>query len=52
MADRKSQIPRLIQRLTFNPGSTMAADPGAISHIIITTNLACAAGMLAAPILA
>ena len=24
----------------FNPGSTMAADPGAISHIVITTNTA------------
>ncbi len=32
----------------FNPGSTMAADPGSISHIVVTTNLACAAGMLAA----
>jgi Amt family ammonium transporter len=25
----------------FNPGSTMAADPRAISHIAMTTNLAC-----------
>ncbi len=32
----------------FNPGSTMAADPGAISHIIVTTNLAAAAGALMA----
>lgn len=32
----------------FNPGSTMAADPGAISHIVVTTNLAAAAGALAA----
>jgi Amt family ammonium transporter len=32
----------------FNPGSTMAADPGAISHIIVTTNLAAAAGALVA----
>lgn len=24
----------------FNPGSTMAADPGAISHIVVTTNMA------------
>ncbi|MGQ0645103.1 MAG: ammonium transporter [Elusimicrobiota bacterium] len=32
----------------FNPGSTMAADPGAISHIVNTTNLAAAAGLLAA----
>ncbi|GAV31023.1 MAG: ammonium transporter [Anaerosomatales bacterium] len=32
----------------FNPGSTMAADPGAISHIVVTTNLAAATGALAA----
>lgn len=32
----------------FNPGSTMAADPGAISHIVNTTNLAAAAGLLTA----
>lgn len=32
----------------FNPGSTMAADPDAISHIIVTTNLAAAAGALVA----
>ncbi|MBI4396337.1 MAG: ammonium transporter, partial [Elusimicrobia bacterium] len=32
----------------FNPGSTMAADPGAISHIANTTNLAGAAGLLTA----
>jgi Amt family ammonium transporter len=32
----------------FNPGSTMAADPGAISHIVVTTNLAAAAGALSA----
>jgi Amt family ammonium transporter len=36
----------------FNPGSTMAADPGAISRIVITTNLACAAGMISATALA
>lgn len=30
----------------FNPGSTMAADPNAISHIVITTNMACIAGIL------
>lgn len=30
----------------FNPGSTMAADVNAISRIIITTNLAAAAGIL------
>jgi len=32
----------------FNPGSTMAADPGAISHIVNTTNLAGALGILTA----
>jgi len=32
----------------FNPGSTMAADPGAISHILNTTNLAGAIGLLTA----
>jgi Amt family ammonium transporter len=32
----------------FNPGSTMAADPGAISHIVVTTNMAAAMGLLAA----
>ena len=32
----------------FNPGSTMAADPAAISHIVITTNMACAAALLSA----
>jgi ammonium transporter, Amt family len=32
----------------FNPGSTMAADPGAISHILNTTNLAGAMGLLTA----
>jgi Amt family ammonium transporter len=32
----------------FNPGSTMAADPGAISHILNTTNLAGALGLLTA----
>ncbi|MDD4179755.1 MAG: ammonium transporter, partial [Candidatus Margulisbacteria bacterium] len=30
----------------FNPGSTMAADVNAISRIVITTNLAAAAGIL------
>ncbi|BAW97447.1 ammonium transporter [[Synechococcus] sp. NIES-970] len=34
----------------FNPGSTMAADPEAISHIIVTTNMAAAAGAIAATI--
>lgn len=32
----------------FNPGSTMAADPGAISNIIVTTTLAGAAGAILA----
>jgi Amt family ammonium transporter len=32
----------------FNPGSTMAADPGAIAHILNTTNLAGAVGLLTA----
>jgi Amt family ammonium transporter len=32
----------------FNPGSTMAADPVAISHIVVTTNVAAAAGALVA----
>ncbi len=32
----------------FNPGSTMAADPNAISRIIVTTNTAAAAGAFAA----
>jgi len=34
----------------FNPGSTMAADPGAIAHICVTTNAAAAAGILGATI--
>jgi Amt family ammonium transporter len=36
----------------FNPGSTMAADPGAISHIVVTTNMSAVAGALAATTLA
>ena len=36
----------------FNPGSTMAADPGAISHIVVTTNLAASAGLIAATVTA
>lgn len=36
----------------FNPGSTMAADAGAIGHILNTTNLAAAAGLLTATITA
>ncbi len=31
----------------FNPGSTMAADPGAIARIAVTTNLAASAGVVA-----
>ena len=34
----------------FNPGSTMAADPYAISHIVVTTNIAAALGGLAATV--
>jgi ammonium transporter, Amt family len=36
----------------FNPGSTLAANPKAISHIVVTTNLACAAGLIAATVTA
>ncbi|MDF1541552.1 MAG: ammonium transporter [Anaerosomatales bacterium] len=36
----------------FNPGSTMAADAGAISHIVVATAFAAAAGALAATALA
>lgn len=36
----------------FNPGSTMAADPGAIAHIAVTTNTAAAFGGIAATITA
>ncbi len=36
----------------FNPGSTMAADPMAISHVVVTTNIAAAAGAIAATIVA
>jgi Amt family ammonium transporter len=32
----------------FNPGSTMAVDPGAISEVLVTTNLAASAGTLSA----
>jgi Amt family ammonium transporter len=35
----------------FNPGSTMAADPGAIAHIAVTTNTAAAAAIMSATIL-
>lgn len=36
----------------FNPGSTMAADPKAISHIVVTTNTAAAAATLSATLVA
>jgi len=36
----------------FNPGSTMAAEPMSISHIVVTTNIAAAAGAVAATALA
>jgi ammonium transporter, Amt family len=36
----------------FNPGSTMAADPNAITHIALTTNMAAAVGGIAATITA
>lgn len=36
----------------FNPGSTMAADPGAISHVVMTTNTAAIAATLSSTILA
>jgi ammonium transporter, Amt family len=36
----------------FNPGSTMAADPGAIAHVAMTTNLACCAAILTSTIVA
>jgi Amt family ammonium transporter len=36
----------------FNPGSTMAADPGAIALIALNTNMAAAAGALAATVTA
>jgi len=35
----------------FNPGSTMAADPGAIAHVAVTTNTAAAAAIMSATIL-
>jgi len=34
----------------FNPGSTMAADPNAISHVAVTTNTAAAAAIMSATI--
>ncbi len=36
----------------FNPGSTMAADPGAISHVVMTTNTAAIAATLSSTVLA
>lgn len=36
----------------FNPGSTMAADPGAIARIALNTNMAAAAGAVSATFLA
>ena len=36
----------------FNPGSVMAADPGAITHIALTTNMAGAVGGIAATVTA
>jgi Amt family ammonium transporter len=36
----------------FNPGSTMAVDPGAIAHIAMTTNLACCMAILSSTVLA
>jgi Amt family ammonium transporter len=35
----------------FNPGSTMAADPNAISHVVVTTNIAAAIAVLSSTIL-
>lgn len=35
----------------FNGGSTMAADPVSVSHVIMTTNMAAAAGLLASTII-
>ncbi|HOJ70700.1 MAG TPA: ammonium transporter [Syntrophorhabdaceae bacterium] len=36
----------------FNPGSTMAADPAAISHVVLTTNTAAIAAVLSSTIIA
>lgn len=36
----------------FNPGSTMAADPNAISHVVMTTNTAAIAATLSSTIIA
>jgi Amt family ammonium transporter len=34
----------------FNPGSTMAANPSAIAHVVITTNMAAAMGLLSSTV--
>ncbi|MBI2815719.1 MAG: ammonium transporter [Acidobacteria bacterium] len=36
----------------FNPGSTMAVDPGFISHVAMTTNLACCAAIVTSTVVA
>jgi Amt family ammonium transporter len=36
----------------FNPGSTMAANPAAISHVAMTTNMACVAAVLTSTVMA
>ena len=36
----------------FNPGSTMAADPNAISHVVMTTNTAAIAATLSSTVIA
>jgi Amt family ammonium transporter len=36
----------------FNPGSTMAADPGAIAHVVMTTNTAAIAATLSSTVIA
>jgi Amt family ammonium transporter len=36
----------------FNPGSTMAADPKAIAHVVMTTNTAAIAGTLSSTLIA
>ncbi|MBI3934251.1 MAG: ammonium transporter, partial [Acidobacteria bacterium] len=36
----------------FNPGSTMAVDPGFISHVAMTTNLACCTAIISSTVLA
>jgi Amt family ammonium transporter len=36
----------------FNPGSTMAVNPVAISHVVVTTNMACVTALIAATLVA